>query len=177
MLYPEGESESDIPRLNLDLCSQLKGIADELLCSEQPGNRRDAAVKLYALFSEITGVGGITGNPHHSIDTMLPTGKAISPEDAARCILDFARTSEFLKGTHAALLEAQNRFSQRPIEILYAGCGPFAALAIPLATQFTAADIRFTLLDIHQQSLESAQRLFGALGLIPNPIYQNLCAH
>lgn len=165
MLCTEGESEPSVSQLNLDLCSQLKAITDELLSSEQPGNCRDAAIKLHALFSEITATGGITGNPHDSIDTVLPAGTAISPDDAARCILDFARTSEFLKGTHAALLEAQNRFSQRPIEILYAGCGPFAALAIPLATQFTAADIRFTLLDNHHRSLESAQQLFRALGL------------
>ena len=44
-------------------------------------------------------------------------------------------------------------------------CGPFAALAVPLTTQFTAADIRFTLLDTHDRSLRSAQRLFRALDL------------
>jgi hypothetical protein len=70
-----------------------------------------------------------------------------------------------LRGTFTALLEAQKRFSQRPIEILYAGCGPFAALVVPLTTQFSAADIRFTLLDIHHRSLDSAQQLFRALDL------------
>jgi hypothetical protein len=159
------ETKSNFAQLSFDRRSRLKGIADDLLFSDHPGNCRDAAVKLHSLFSSITGMGGVTANPADSIGTILPAGKAISPKDAATCILDFARTSKFLRGTFTALLETQKRFSQRPIEILYAGCGPFAALAIPLTTQFTAADIRFTLLDTHHRSLESAQHLFRALDL------------
>jgi hypothetical protein len=143
----------------------MKTIADDLLFSDHPGHCRVAAIKLHALFSRMTGIGGVTANPRDSIDTILPAGNAISPRDAAGCILDFARTSQFLRGTFVALLEAQKRFSHRPIEILYAGCGPFAALAIPLTTQFSAADIRFTLLDAHRRSLDCAQRLVRALEL------------
>jgi hypothetical protein len=161
------EKKSNMARLNFARCGQLKEIADDLLFSHHPGNCRDAAVRLHSLFSSITGMGGVTGNPPDSIGTILPAGKAISPEDAASCVLDVARTSKFLRGTFTALREAQERFSQRPIEILYAGCGPFAALAIPLTTQFTAADIRFTLLDTQHRSLGSAQHLFRALDLEP----------
>jgi hypothetical protein len=159
------ETKSDNARLDLDRRSQLKEIADVLLFSDHPGNCRDAAIKLHSLFLTLTGMDGVTGNPADSIGTILPAGKALSPQDAASCILDDARTSEFLRGTFAALLAAQKRFSQRPIEILYAGCGPFAALVIPLTTQFSAADIRFTLLETHQRSLESARRLFRSLDL------------
>jgi len=95
----------------------------------------------------------------------LPSGKAISPEDAARCIQDFMRTAKFLQGLEAAICTAQLRFSDTPIQILYAGCGPFAPLALAIATRFSAAEIQFTLLDVHQESLDNAQRLFYSLGL------------
>lgn len=95
----------------------------------------------------------------------LPSGKAISPEDAARCIQDFMRTAKFLQGLEAAIRTAQQRFPQQTLNILYAGCGPFAPLALAIATRFSAAEIRFTLLDVHQESLDNAQRLFYKLGL------------
>jgi hypothetical protein len=144
---------------------QLKDIANDLLFSDHPGHRRDAAVNLHSLFSNITQIGGVPVNPADRNATALPAGEALSPEDAAACILDVARTSAFLRGTFAAVREAQKRFPDKPIEILYAGCGPFAALAIPLTTQFTAADIRFCLLEAHPRSLETARRLFRALEL------------
>jgi len=97
--------------------------------------------------------------------TQLASGKAISPEDAARCIQDFMRTAKFLRGLEAAIRTVQIRFPGTPIQILYAGCGPFAPLALAISTRFSAAEIQFTLLDIHQESLDLAARLFQTLGL------------
>ena len=144
----------------------LELITDELLSSqEDSGKLRSAATELYSLFSSLT---GIVNNSDHADDleeSRLASGKAIPPQNAATCILDYGRTSKFLKATYAAILEAQKRFPDTTIEILYAGCGPFAPLAIPLTSRFSSAEIQFTLIDVHKRSLDAAQHIFQSLGL------------
>ncbi|MET0398964.1 MAG: hypothetical protein ABW277_19385 [Longimicrobiaceae bacterium] len=143
----------------------LEGIADELLSDRADDDRLSAAAAgLYSLCSSITGIGDDTTGADDADGTRLPGGEAIAPRDAARCVLDPRRTSRFLRGLHAAVLQARTRFPDVPTEILYAGCGPFAPLALPLTTRFSPAEIRFTLLDVHSRSLDAARRLFHALG-------------
>lgn len=147
------------------LAAELAQLTDALLEGQHPGKLRDAAIRLYTLFSQITGVGDDSDAPADSVNTMLPYGRAVSPLGAGKCILDFLRTAQFLRGVYAALRTAQTRFPNETIEVLYAGCGPFAALALPLTTRLAADRLRFTLLDIHPRSLQCAERLVNALGL------------
>jgi len=148
----------------------LKRLTDDLLDSgDDSAKVRAAALDLYALCSSITGIRDASERIEDVTHTALPGGEAISPTDAARCLIDGMRTAKFLRGIRLAIVEAQRRFSQRPIEILYAGCGPFAPLAVPLTTQFSADEIRFTLLDIHRRSLDAARRItqyFGASAFV-----------
>lgn len=144
---------------------QLKLIAGELLSSNHFGELREAAIKLHSLFSDAAGMNDEAIRRADSPDVFLPSGKAISPAQAAMCVLDFARTAKFLRGINGALLELQKRFPGERLEILYAGCGPFATLAVPLAARFDAGEIQFTLLDVHEDSLESARRIFRFFGL------------
>lgn len=139
-------------------------IIDDLFSPDTDSARlRTAANEYYKFLSRINGIGDSSQNNEDDIETILSNGKAISPKDAARCVLDYKRTSRFLCGIYAAILEAKKRFPNEKIEILYAGCGPFAALAVPFCLKFSADEICFSLIDIHKRSLDSAAKIFQKL--------------
>ncbi len=79
-------------------------------------------------------------------------GRALGPLSAARCLLDFARTGAFLRGLRAAVEQARVP-GGGPVEVLYAGCGPFAPLFLPLTTVLPRGSARFALLDLHPRSV------------------------
>lgn len=54
---------------------------------------------------------------------------------------------------------------QKPLQILYAGTGPYASLILPLTTVFSANQIQVTLLDIHQSSLDAVNNLISTFNL------------
>jgi hypothetical protein len=143
---------------------RLKKIADELLSPQtEAEGLKEAAAGLYSLCSSVTGIDECSDHAGDADGSRLPSGEAISPRDAAGCVLDYSRTSKFLRGLYAAILEARERFPNTTIEILYAGCGPFTPLAVPLTTRFSPAEIKFTLLDVHRRSLDAARRIFQTL--------------
>jgi hypothetical protein len=73
------------------------------------------------------------------------------------------RTARFLQGVRAAIAAALRRFGP-PVDVLYAGCGPFAPLCLPLTTQLPAGAVRFMLLEVQPDAAASARRLCAALG-------------
>jgi hypothetical protein len=126
-----------------------------------PGEAREAAQSLFDLCCEHS---GLDGSPAARAGDGLPleTGLAISPLSAARCILDFARTRAFLRGVAAAIDAARARCGSPVVDVLYAGCGPFAPLCFPLTTALTPGAARFTLLDAHAESIARVRRLAAA---------------
>jgi len=48
---------------------------------------------------------------------------------------------------------------------LYAGCGPFAPLCLPLLPLLAGQAVHFTLLDVHPRAIESVQAIMAALQL------------
>lgn len=98
-------------------------------------------------------------------ETPTANGLAVSPTMAAMCCDDVARTVTFIRGAQAAIIEARKRLPQRPVSVLYAGCGPYATLAVPLMSVFAAGDVVFTLLDLHRESIESARAVVESLEL------------
>ncbi len=143
---------------------KLKQITVEILHSGDDFGRQFAACNaLYRFFAGLTGINHDSTNETNATQTILDGGKAISPEEAAQCVLDFARTVQFLRGIHAAITQLKKRFPNERLEILYAGCGPFAALITPLFTQFSTEDFRVTLLDFHERSIYSVKRIITEL--------------
>ncbi|MFT7374318.1 MAG: hypothetical protein ACI9T9_003024 [Oleiphilaceae bacterium] len=116
------------------------------------------------LCSQVT---NIIPNPTFSAwaeDTFLEQGVAINPQAAAYCIKDYQRSIMFIRGVHAAITEILNNATNTPINLLYAGCGPFATLLIPLLGKyqhdnFNLSRLNISLLDIHHASLDSVSML------------------
>lgn len=87
-----------------------------------------------------------------------PNGWVVSPTHAAHCVKDRARTTHFLRGIYKAVKHYLTGGKQ--VQILYAGCGPFATLCTPLTTQFTPEEVSFTLLEINEVSLKAVKDLY-----------------
>lgn len=129
---------------------------------------RRAAAELYNLFNEIGGRPQDTTSAGASAwrqGTLLPGGNAINPHAAAACLLDDARTRAFGRGVRAAVEAAQLRFPGERVEILYAGTGPFAPLALLQCAFFGPDEVRFTLIDMHPAALSCLAQVIAVLGL------------
>jgi len=98
-------------------------------------------------------------------ETRTSNGLALSPTMAAMCADDFVRTIEFIRGTHAAIVDLRKRVTDRPARVLYVGCGPQATLAIPLMVIFSSTEATFMLVDVHPESIEAAKSIVDTLGL------------
>lgn len=123
-----------------------------------------AARDFYDLLVGLTGVSEAAVAKELLSPIRLDTGLALAPRDAARSVVDFMRTARILQGLDAAVARAERLFPA-PVEVLYAGCGPFAPFCLLLAPRRGPDTVRFTLLDVHAASLAAAARAVAALGL------------
>ncbi|HEY4676775.1 MAG TPA: hypothetical protein VIJ01_06425 [Candidatus Angelobacter sp.] len=137
-------------------------------CGDDDIRNAAAVASLDELFRDITGMREDKIEQLDSAIALPSGGAAISPLDAARCLLDSRRTAMFLRGVYAAIQEAQRRFPGEVIHVLYAGCGPFAPLCLPLLPLLVGQPVHFTLLDVHARSIESVREILTALQLAEN---------
>ncbi len=145
--------------------SELRTITDTILDLESsPSQLLDAVNVLYDLCASIAGLDPEADGGEADRETPLEQGRALAPRDAARCILDYSRTSAFLRGSHDAVEKLLERSGGQRVNLLYAGCGPFAPLALPLITRFPAEQLAITFLDAHAYSTNSVEGLIGAFG-------------
>jgi hypothetical protein len=98
-------------------------------------------------------------------ETVTAAGRALSPTMAGRCADDIARTAVFIRGLRQAIERVRRSAPDRPARVLYAGCGPYALIAVPAMAVLDREELQVTLLDIHGASIESAQAVIDAFGL------------
>ncbi|QDW26083.1 class I SAM-dependent methyltransferase [Pedobacter sp. KBS0701] len=140
----------------------ISEATNALLFEEDYLHIKNAIDQLHLLFAGVTGVkaGNITDK-----DIKLTYGTAVSTIKAAHCLKELERTRRFIRGINQAVNHLLNTMPGHTINILYAGCGPYAALLTPLTSKFTSAQINFILLDINTDSLDAAKMLYERLGL------------
>ena len=137
----------------------LRAITGSILEPGRPAySLRQEVQELVSLLAELRAADESDRDDISKGETLTAQGLAISPRMAAMCAEDFARTVVFLRGMHAAI-------PRRPARILYAGCGPYAILSLPLMALFEAAEAVFTLLDMHAESIDSVRSIVGKLGI------------
>lgn len=95
----------------------------------------------------------------NSADQRLDRGLALSPALAATCLLDGRRTRALVRSTLSAIREAEQRLAPAIVEVLYAGTGPLAPLALLVLPFLDSRRVRFTLLEVNRDSVRSAAAL------------------
>jgi hypothetical protein len=140
----------------------LHHTASVILESDSPKEHYDALHKLYNLLVEVT---GISAHDNGDEAIFLETGKAISSGQAAHCLLEIERTRRFVKGIVQAVRDLREKFGSQPINILYAGTGPYSALVLPLTAIFSSAEISFFLLEINPLSMQAMKNLYKYFSL------------
>ncbi|MEM7013026.1 MAG: hypothetical protein AAF585_16255 [Verrucomicrobiota bacterium] len=140
---------------------KLRKTVERLLASQRaPSECISDAAELERLLRESAGP-----KYQQNAETVTPQGLALSKDEAANCAGDPLRTIGFLRGLHDAILDIRRMRPERPVDVLYAGCGPLATLAIPLMTMFDSSQAMFALLDIHSSSVDCVKTSLKNLNL------------
>ncbi|MFN0212888.1 MAG: phytanoyl-CoA dioxygenase [Saprospiraceae bacterium] len=139
----------------------MSEIARTLLGADTEFLAINGAIKqFFELLMDITGIE--PGNDVHREHLILPSGKCIGPYWAAMCVKDLLRTKKFVHGLYLGIRAAQQKFPDTTIQVLYAGTGPFATLALPMTALFSPDEVQFTLLEIQPESVRMLHKVIEA---------------
>jgi hypothetical protein len=117
---------------------------------------------LAEVLGQITGI-SVQDDPSNWKSIALDTGVAISPQQAAKCLLEMQRSRIFMQGVAQAIADKVQTAST--VDILYAGTGPYGLLLLPYLAAFPASPVRVTLLDIHEDNIVAIKTLVDLLQL------------
>lgn len=124
------------------------------------GNNHGITNELAKVFAEVGGV-STDEDINDWCNADLGSGVAISPILAAKCLRETLRTQLFMKGLYDCLSEMVK--VKKSINIVYAGTGPYGCLLLPLLVLFPQSSIRVWLIDIHQENIDSIEKIVREL--------------
>lgn len=154
------------PRIGTDQSrlDQLDEISRDILAPGDFHDRLAPAVTAYArLLFDLAGIDAEDEQQR----AHLPTagGQAIGTFWAAACVKEVRRTQRFCRGLFKAVTRKLAENPDRPVHVIYAGTGPFAALALPVMREFPPGKLQFTLLEVNPSSFEKLQFVIRTLKL------------
>ncbi len=149
---------------------KIIGIIRKLISSllENSINQEEAEKSLNEIhthFQQITEITGYDFKIEHLAAIPTAKGKALGLNYAAQCLLDYKRTIKFLKAIVLVILEKQKKQPGELINVFYAGCGPYAPFITLVAPFFQPEEVQFSLLEINENSFNSAKKLINSLEL------------
>jgi len=123
--------------------------------------RKEYFAELYQILKSISDPRSLDDSVWGAVS--LAGGTAIPTGHAANCITDSERSTKFMRGLREAIDQMRTSTGRR-VEVLYAGTGPFASLALPTMATRKPNDVRFDLLDIHPESGDNLRRILSLVG-------------
>lgn len=92
---------------------------------------------------------------------ILNNGEFLSPKTAAGSILDYVRTTKFLRGIKKAIDYQLNILGKNKIVIMYAQPGPYAELILPLLPLYKNNQLSINIIGFHKQSIDAVHSLIS----------------
>ncbi len=136
----------------------LKNITESILDSNKETSRADV-IRLFDFYKQFPLLSNNTN------DVQLSHGFALCEQYAADCILDYKRTYSFIKGIYKAIRDLLETNKEEQVRILYAGCGPYAPLLIPILNLLRDDRLQVTFVDINPSSVTVLTSIAEALSL------------
>ena len=119
--------------------------------------------KLQEFYGDLTGIRG-EHKDGPSSKYLLPNGLILPFQSAATCLLDPLRTIGYMRALEGAIHAVRAKFPDQPAHVLYAGTGPYAPFAFAMCTRFSPAEVRFTLVEFHEECVQSLLKLTQTFG-------------
>jgi hypothetical protein len=144
---------------------QLYEVGQLLVTAAGPEQEWEAAKKLAVVLNQFSLPDEQPFATQFVHEVKLKGGFALSPQHAILCVDEYIRTARFVRGVYLAIRELQSRFPNEVINILYAGCGPYATLLLPVLPLFSEKELQVVLLDINAYSTHHVKQLLAEFGL------------
>lgn len=88
-------------------------------------------------------------------------GEYLSPRTAAGSILDYVRTTKFLRGIKKAIDYQLNIIGKNSVDIMYVQPGPNAELILPLLPLYKNNQLSVNIIGFHKQSIDAVNSLIS----------------